>query len=105
MKQCDLTLVIAFSLGLCGVAISSAQEPPTGTVEHREIQKLELTVGKSRVLDLPVAIKRASLANPDVADTVVLSPTQIYVERKRQNDGRLRRSHCSRRKSPERKSL
>jgi hypothetical protein len=41
MKQCDLTLVIAFSLGLCGVAISSAQEPPTGTVEHREIQKLE----------------------------------------------------------------
>jgi hypothetical protein len=30
-------------------------------------------------LDLPVAIKRASLANPDVADTVVLSPTQLYI--------------------------
>ena len=40
---------------------------------------MELTSGKSRVLDLPVAIKRASLANPDVADTVVLSPTQIYL--------------------------
>ncbi|MDH5726520.1 MAG: type II and III secretion system protein family protein, partial [Nitrospira sp.] len=43
------------------------------------IQKLELTMGKSKVLDLPVAIKRASLANPEVADTVVLSPTQIYL--------------------------
>ena len=48
-------------------------------MEQRDIQKLELTAGKSRVLDLPVAIKRASLANPEVADTVVLSPTQIYL--------------------------
>lgn len=50
-----------------------------GAGELRDVQKLELTVGKSKVLDLPVAIKRASLANPEVADTVVLSPTQIYV--------------------------
>src|SRR5688572_30931661 len=79
MKQRELILVIALSLGLWGATLSSAQESPTGALEHREIQKLELTVGKSRVLDLPVAIKRASLANPDVADTVVLSPTQIYL--------------------------
>jgi len=58
---------------------SFGQEPVPGGAEQRDIQKLELTVGKSKVLDLPVAIKRASLANPDVADTVVLSPTQIYV--------------------------
>ena len=39
MKQRDLILVIAFSLGLCGVGLSSAQESPSGagTVEHREI--------------------------------------------------------------------
>ena len=48
-------------------------------MEQRDIQKLELSAGKSKVLDLPVAIKRASLANPEVADTVVLSPTQIYL--------------------------
>ena len=87
-------------------------------MEQREIQKLELTVGKSRVLDLPVAIKRASLANPEVADTVVLSPTQIYltgkttrgdksdaVERERQDDGHVRRRHHAGPKSPEGKSL
>lgn len=49
------------------------------TVGTSAVQLLELTAGKSRVLDLPIAIKRASLANPDVADTMVLSPTQIYL--------------------------
>ena len=44
-----------------------------------EAQRLELGVGKSKVIDLTAPIKRASLANPEVADTVVLSPKQIYV--------------------------
>src|SRR5688572_8770253 len=79
MKQRDLILIVGFSVGLSTMGLSYAQEAPIGAVEQREIQKLELTAGKSRVLDLPVAIKRASLANPDVADTVVLSPTQIYL--------------------------
>jgi len=44
-----------------------------------EAQQVSLVVGKSVVLDLPVAIKRASLADPQVADAIVLSPKQIYV--------------------------
>lgn len=44
-----------------------------------EAQRLELGVGKSKVVDLTTPIKRASLANPEVADTVVLSPKQIYL--------------------------
>ena len=44
-----------------------------------EAQRLELGVGKSKVVDLASPIKRASLANPDVADTVVISPKQIYL--------------------------
>ena len=44
-----------------------------------EAQRLELGVGKSKVVDLATSIKRASLANPEVADTVVLSPKQIYL--------------------------
>src|SRR6476620_12719166 len=79
MKQGNLILIVGFSVGLSTMNIYYAQEAPSGAVEQRDIQKLELTSGKSKVLDLPVAIKRASLANPDVADTVVLSPTQIYL--------------------------
>ena len=42
-------------------------------------QPLKLVVGKSTIVDVPVPIKRASLANPDIADAIVLSPKQLYV--------------------------
>ena len=85
MKQRDAIVTVGLLLGICAAPLIYAQEPAAGTpasgaaMEQRDIQKLELTSGKSKVLDLPVAIKRASLANPEVADTVVLSPTQIYL--------------------------
>jgi pilus assembly protein CpaC len=71
--------LVGVILAICAAPVSYAEEAITGGMEQHDIQKLELTVGKSKVLDLPMAIKRASLANPDVADTVVLSPTQIYL--------------------------
>lgn len=84
MKHRDVIVAMGLLLGISGVPATYAEEaaanaPATGATEQRDIQKLELTSGKSKVLDLPVAIKRASLANPEVADTVVLSPTQIYL--------------------------
>jgi len=42
-------------------------------------QQVGLVVGKSTVVDLTVPIKRASLADPQIADAIVLSPKQIYV--------------------------
>ena len=84
MKQRDVIVTMGLLLGFCAAPVAYADEPAagtpaSGTTEQRDIQRLELTSGKSKVLDLPVAIKRASLANPEVADTVVLSPTQIYL--------------------------
>ena len=48
-------------------------------VRTPEPQQVSLVVGKSTVVDTHVAIKRASLADPQVADAIVLSPRQIYV--------------------------
>jgi len=48
--------------------------PSTGNSEV-----LELVVGKSKVINSPEPITRASIANPGIADTVVLSPTQLYL--------------------------
>jgi len=45
----------------------------------KEPQQVNLVVGKSTVVTMPVAIKRASLADPHIADAMVLSPKQIYV--------------------------
>jgi pilus assembly protein CpaC len=71
-----------FIVALAGIATSvvrAAETQPQLSVENREVQRLDLGVGKSKVLDTPMPIKRASLANPEIADTVVLSPTQIYL--------------------------
>jgi pilus assembly protein CpaC len=73
-------LFFTASLALTVSPFVHAAEPQAqASVENREVQRLELGVGKSKVIDAPMPIKRASLANPDVADTVVLSPTQIYL--------------------------
>ena len=45
----------------------------------KDPQQVNLVVGKSTVVTMPVAIKRASLADPQIADAMVLSPKQIYV--------------------------
>ena len=69
-------------LALCA-ALWSPGVGAQGIVDSKavasEVQRFELGVGKSKVVDLTTAIKRASLANPEVADTVVLSPKQIYL--------------------------
>lgn len=74
-------LVACVTIAVLGVAeLAMASE---GTVRiataSREAQQLSLVLGKSTVVDVPVPIKRASLADPQIADAIVLSPKQIYV--------------------------
>jgi len=47
--------------------------------ETQIIRKLDLTVGKSMVLRSKDAVKRISIADPDVADFVLISPKEIYI--------------------------
>jgi pilus assembly protein CpaC len=42
-------------------------------------QNIELAKGKSLVIDTPISLKRVSLADPEVADTLVISPRQLYL--------------------------
>jgi pilus assembly protein CpaC len=73
-----LVLVIGWAVGPVGAM--AANEGMVHSVSPiREAQQMSLVVGKSTVVDMPVAIKRASLADPQIADAIVLSPTQIYV--------------------------
>ena len=74
-------LVLVDQLGHAGpVRAMAANEGMVHSVSPiREAQQVSLVVGKSTVVDMPVAIKRASLADPQIADAIVLSPKQIYV--------------------------
>jgi pilus assembly protein CpaC len=65
-------------LGVAELAIASEGMVRIATAS-REAQQLSLVLGKSTVVDVPVPIKRASLADPQIADAIVLSPKQIYV--------------------------
>ena len=74
-----LSLVISWAI-VGPVGAMAANEGMVHSVSPiREAQQMSLVVGKSTVLDMPVAIKRASLADPLIADAIVLSPKQIYV--------------------------
>lgn len=74
---------LAFLLGLVTVfgwdplffhSSYAADQPPGATRPT-----IRLTVGNSQVLNLDKPTSRASVANPDVADTIVLSPRQLYI--------------------------
>lgn len=72
MTVAGLIACLVFSAGATGTAVHASQ--PRKAAEH-----LQLVLGKSTIVDVAVPIKRASLANPEIADAIVLSPRQIYV--------------------------
>ena len=55
------------------------ESPGRMTIDASNPQKINLTAGRSLVLESPLPIKRVSIANPDVADAMVLSPKQVYL--------------------------
>ena len=73
-----LVLLIGWVVGPVGaMAANEGMVHPVNQI--REAQQMSMVVGKSTVVDMPVAINRASLADPQIADAIVLSPKQIYV--------------------------
>jgi pilus assembly protein CpaC len=61
--------------------------PPPQTAssgqESSEPQTLHLLVGRSLVISSPTRIKRVSLADPEIAEAIVVSPTQVLVNGKK----------------------
>ena len=80
----NLASVIAGTIVAAGSLLgqplwANSSAPMISTQASKDVQALDLVLGKSTVVDVPVVIKRASLANPAIADAIVLSPKQIYV--------------------------
>ncbi len=49
------------------------------TVDTRQHKTLELSVGNSITIRSTRAIKRISIADPNIADFVMISPSEIYL--------------------------
>src|SRR6202162_1110900 len=52
------------------------------TIDTEAPQALHLLVGRSLVITSPARIKRVSLADPNIAEAIVVSPTQVLVNGK-----------------------
>lgn len=82
MKQIRLYAILPFLMALLPF-------PLVGTVfgeglTHQAVQVdtpqvLRLTMGESKIVETPAVFKRASVANPDISEQIVLSPKQIYL--------------------------
>jgi len=59
-----------------------AEAGPQPTQEAEAPQTLHLLVGRSLVITSPTRIKRVSLADPTIADEIVVSPNQVVVNGK-----------------------
>jgi pilus assembly protein CpaC len=67
-------------------ATPAAQEPTPAAGQPQdssEPQTLHLLVGRSLVITSPSRIKRISLADPEIAEALVVSPTQVLVNGKK----------------------
>jgi pilus assembly protein CpaC len=69
--------VVLALFALSMAAAAWAAGTPTG--ETQTIRRLSLLVGKSIVLKSEEAVKRISIADPAVADFVLISPSEIYI--------------------------
>ena len=73
------SILLALGLVLVGYTGALGEGLTTQAVQVNELQRLGLTVGESRIVETKMSFKRASVANPEVADQIVLSPKQIYL--------------------------
>ncbi len=73
------SMLMALGLVLVGYTGALGEGLTTQAVQINEPQELRLTVGESRIVETEASFKRASVANPEIADQIVLSPKQIYL--------------------------
>ncbi len=94
--MCPAILLVAVSLSVLAL-VARGQAPATAPVpasnapaaaesvaqaqapESAEPQTLHLLVGRSLVITSPSRIKRVSLADPEIAEAIVVSPMQVLV--------------------------
>lgn len=74
-----LAVFVVASLALLLPLTAYAANGVNLAVGVRNPRQIHLAIGKSTLIDSQTDIKRVSLAAPEIADTIVLSPRQIYV--------------------------
>jgi pilus assembly protein CpaC len=83
----EIFVILSLLLALDGTGRAQASSArPSDSNAESEIQcgpggpsKINLTIGKSAVIQCQESVKRISIAAPEIADATALSPRQIYI--------------------------
>jgi pilus assembly protein CpaC len=81
-KKLTLSMFLAFLLVFILfmlLSLRGSMAAETEILDARDAQRLQLVVGKSVILKVTKPVKRVSVANPAIADFVLVSPHEIYV--------------------------
>lgn len=81
-QTCTTSPAYGLLLGLAVLAAApaaSAQEAPDQVIRATRSTTFSVPIYKSRVVDLPGAVKRVSIGNPDIADVLLLGDDGLYV--------------------------
>ncbi|MBI4682835.1 MAG: type II and III secretion system protein family protein, partial [Nitrospirae bacterium] len=71
--------MLFFILLLLSSVESNGEEIKQAPIDTLTPQKISLTAGRSFIIESPLPVKRVSIANPEIADANVLTPTQVYL--------------------------
>ncbi len=74
------TAITVFAL-LLGTLVG-AVSPAPGLAAEQGLIRLDVTIGKSQVIDLKEPFTRVSVTNPNIADVFAITPNQILVNGK-----------------------
>ena len=64
------------------VGIVAAGAPAVTTAADQGLVRLEVTIGKSQIIDLKEPFTRVSVTNPNIADVFAITPNQILINGK-----------------------
>lgn len=82
MKQIRLYAILPFLMAVLSLLLVGTVFGEGLTHQALQVstpQVLRLTMGESKIIETPMAFKRASVANPEISELIVLSPKQIYL--------------------------
>lgn len=75
-------LALGVGIFVCAGSTAAQISATVGSPSSEEPKPMHLLVGRSVILTAPASIRRVSVADPNIVDVLVLSPTQILVNAK-----------------------
>src|SRR5947207_15938213 len=80
MTRADFRIIVRLTAALAGITLAAAQTP--STPETRQPREIPLLNGRGELLRFERDLTKVAVAEPKIADAVVISPREVMVNAK-----------------------